>query len=424
MDPIEKKLYEEGKRRNKITAPISMEKTLSMAIEQTAPYKKREQNLSMKLAITVVAVLLFSLTTYNYPALAYYSKKIIGFDGVPDLTLSVLNEQEKGQVIDKSIILSDGTTFTVDGIMTDENQFILFYTLTNPNGVKDTFPLMHVSGFLTKSRQSHGTGASNDSDTEFKGIAHFTPINLFAKNLTLTIAYEGIESNKISFKHDPNKAMATNFKQKINQSFTVDQGQLKFSSITATPTTTIISGTSTVKNIDKLDSNFNLVKLIANGDEVIQTGFGYETGILGTEFEIEYNALREDTETLSLMIQDFVGYDEIDKTILLEHLHEQPINLIGQKELFVSEVHQTKDTIEIKIATEKNILLDGVSIETESGGVTLKTTVDEAYIEYDNREMMKERTLVFETDKLPHSLNIKGLHHLKPYFQSIDILIE
>ncbi len=424
MDPIEKMLRDEREKRNNMTAPASMEKSLTEALQYTAPQKKPRKKTVMKIVVLVAAILLFSLTSYNYPALAYYSKKMIGFEGVPNLTLAVLNEQEKGQVIDKSVTLSDGTVFTIDGIMTDENQFILFYTLANSNGVKMEFPFMHVSGFLSNARKSHGTGKSNDDGTVFKGIAHFTPINLFAKNLTLKIGYEGIEENEISFKHDPNKAMATNFKQKINQSFTVDQGKLTFSTITATPTSTIITGKSTVKNLDKLNSTFDRVKLIANGEEVIQSGFGYHTEITGTEFDITYNALREDTETLSVMIQDFVGYDVIDKTISLEKVSDSPITLIKEKELLIKEINQIDNHVEITIATDENVLLDGVTIEAKNGETSLKTTIGEDYVDNKDGEMMKERTLVFESNELPYTMNVKGIHHLKPYYQSFDIPVK
>src|SRR5690625_1978989 len=101
MDPIEKMLRDEREKRNNMTTPASMERTLTEALQYTAPQKGSKSNVVMKIAVIVAAILLFSLTSYNYPALAYYSKKMIGFEGVPNLTLAVLNEQEKGQVIDK-----------------------------------------------------------------------------------------------------------------------------------------------------------------------------------------------------------------------------------------------------------------------------------------------------------------------------------
>ena len=74
---------------------------------------------------------------YNYNGFAYYGKKIMGFDDLMSGTLAELNEEGMGQTIGKSVLLEDGTEFTVDGIMTDANQLILYYTLTNTKETDD-----------------------------------------------------------------------------------------------------------------------------------------------------------------------------------------------------------------------------------------------------------------------------------------------
>ncbi len=60
--------------------------------------------------------------------MAYYSKKILGVDPVLNGTLKQLNEEGLGQPVDETITLTNETKFTVNGVMTDENQLILFYT--------------------------------------------------------------------------------------------------------------------------------------------------------------------------------------------------------------------------------------------------------------------------------------------------------
>ena len=69
--------------------------------------------------------------------LPYYGKKIFGFDEVITGTLKELNNEGMGQIIEKQTKLEDGTDFIINGIITDANQLILYYTLTNPNGIDE-----------------------------------------------------------------------------------------------------------------------------------------------------------------------------------------------------------------------------------------------------------------------------------------------
>src|SRR5699024_2708819 len=78
--------------------------------------KKSNFTRIVQYASVVLAVILLALTSYNYQSLDYYSKKILGFDEFYG-AVGILNEAEKGQIIDKTIELEEGLTFTVNGIM-------------------------------------------------------------------------------------------------------------------------------------------------------------------------------------------------------------------------------------------------------------------------------------------------------------------
>src|SRR5690625_7156654 len=79
--------------------------------------------------------------------------------------------------------------------------------------------------------------------------------------------------------------MTTHVKQAIKESITVNQGKVTFSSITASPTVTVISGTANFQNIP-----FEQIKLIANGETIAWQGSRTSTG-LRTTFSIRYDAL-------------------------------------------------------------------------------------------------------------------------------------
>src|SRR5690625_531842 len=163
MVDIEKRLMKEKDRINVITAPEKLEVRLEQALEQVPVRKGFNKNSIWKIAIA--AILLFSLIGYNYNALAYYSKKIIGFDEVLYGDLKELNEQGMGQMIDKSIQLDKDTTLTIDGMMTDENRLVLFCTLKNPNGIDEDHNYLsfsEINGFLTNANVQSGSAILSD----------------------------------------------------------------------------------------------------------------------------------------------------------------------------------------------------------------------------------------------------------------------
>ncbi len=90
-----------------------------------------------------------------------------------------------GQSIDKKTTLADGTELTINGIMADANQFIVYYTLTNPMGLdetKDQFRPFKIEGFLTDSNVSSGVSLINEDQTEIKGTMTFDSVSPFSKN--------------------------------------------------------------------------------------------------------------------------------------------------------------------------------------------------------------------------------------------------
>ena len=104
-----------------------------MALEQTPTRKK---NRMPKWFAVAAALLCLSIVSYHYNAFAYYGKKLLGYDEILSGTLAQLNEEGSGQSIDQKVMLANGTELFLDGIMTDENQLILYYTLTNSKGLR------------------------------------------------------------------------------------------------------------------------------------------------------------------------------------------------------------------------------------------------------------------------------------------------
>ncbi|MBQ4899809.1 DUF4179 domain-containing protein [Paenibacillus sp. Marseille-P2973] len=430
MNKIEERLAEEKKRIDSITAPEDLEMRLRKALDKAPSRSKRRVPPIWKAA---AAVLLFIvILSFNFPAFAYYGKQLLGFDGLINGTLQELNDQGKGQTIEKRMTLEDGTLLTIDGLMTDANQLILFYTLSNPQGVSEAdatgiFSPAKITGFLTDSFVESGVSQMNDEHTEIKGTYTFEPVSPFAKKLTLHFrqqpSFGTVKDSEMTFAYDPNKAMQTEVKQRIRKTLEVDKGTITFQTITATPTMTMIKGTLNIDNFDRIRNSLDGIELIANGQPVDQVGSGRQSSYGGMKFDIRYDALPQDLKSLKLVIKEFVGYRKLDLKIPLPSPADQPV-LLEDKELWIKKVSSTSRGIEITIATEEDVMLDGVFIQANGENIPLNTTLNQHDTKLPDGTILKERTLLFDASVQPEQLIIKGMHYMKPFNINIKIPVD
>lgn len=428
MKRIEERLIDEKKRLDAVTVPEDLEARLRTALNNTPKRTKRRAPIWV---IAAIALLFMSIAGYNYKAFAYYGKKIFGFDEVMTDTLNELNNDGMGQIIEKQTKLEDGTDFIINGIITDANQLILYYTLINPNGIDEhtrmSFSLSKVTGFLTNSYAEFGSSLMNDDQTELKGTMSFEPVNPFSKKLTLhydqQLENSQMIERSISFSYHPNEALQTEMKQSLKKKFTVDKGTVTFNSITATPASTVIDGTLNVENFDRVESALHGIELIANGRPVQLMGSGNQSSLKGQEFEVRYDALPKQLDSLQLVINEFVGYEKLEENIALATIKNEPIPS-ESKELWVKDVSTTVQGVEITIATENDVMLDRVSIKTHNEVIPLKTTVNQTHTELEDGRIMKERTLLFDTTEEPEYLLIQGMHYMKQYNHTLEIQVD
>lgn len=428
MNDIEKILSDEKIHIDAITAPDELESRMRDALDKTATNKNKRFRVMWKVA--AVVLLMTSIVSYNYNAFAYYGKKLIGFDELIDGTLLELNEAGRGQIIAEKTTLLDGTVLVINGIMSDANQFIMYYTLTNPNGLEDSidvFSRPQVTGFLTNSNVNTGTSLLSDDRTQITGMMTFDPVSPFAKKLTLSYwenaTSNGMSEGSLTFDYYPDQAMQTEIKQKINKSFKVDQGSINFKSITATPTMTLIKGTLKVDNLSRVSSAMQGIHLIANGKMIAWMGSGQQTSYGGTTFEIRFDVLPTELDSLQLVVNEFVGYAKLQDNLLLKTINDEPF-LLADKELWVKEVVSTSQGVEITIATDQDVMLDGVSIETVEGTVSLRTTVKQDLKKQADGRILKVRTLLFDTTNDPQFMVIEGMHYMKEYNYEINIPVK
>lgn len=431
MERVDRLLADERERMDSITAPEGLEERLRHALTRIPDKPKRSRASKWTVAAMVLSMLV-SAVGYNHDAFAYYGQRIFGFDEVMTGKLKELNTAGRGQTVDRSASLQDGTDFIVSGVMADANQIILYYALRNPDGIdKQTqqyIQLSRLTGFLTNSYASWGTTKMNDEQTELVGSLSFESVSPFAKKLTLHYS-ERKEDNSVidgslSFPYHPNEAIETQIQQSIKEKVAVDQGTITFGSITATPLSTVIKGTWNVDNPDRVRLPFGDIDLIVNGKPLSIEGSGFSHSMKGRTFELRYGALPENLESLQLVVREFPGYrklaEKVDLTLVSP---KEPIALAG-KELWVKSVKPTEEGTEIILMTDDDVLLDGVSLETTKGTADLRTTIGQTETKSENGRILKERTLLFASTGKPQYLLIQGMHYRKTYDKVVEIPLD
>ncbi len=428
MDNIEKRLIKEKERLDAITTPENVETRLRNALE-LAPTKKKRR-VTPRWIVAAAVVFFLVIASYNYNAVAFYGKTLLGFDELISGTLKNLNEKGMGQPIDQKIKIDEETDVWLHGMMSDENRFILYYTLTNPSGInlfeEDLFRPNTITGTFTNAAVESGIYLLEENDTVLKATLSFEPVSPFAKELTLhydqPVANGERREGTVTFPYNANQALPTNIKKSIKKKIHVDQGTVTFRSITATPTMTIIDGSLNVKNFDRVNLPLDGIELIANGEPVEKIGGGNSSAFLGRKFDIRFDALPEPLHSLELVVKEFVGYEKINKRITLGAPQEEPFLLYDNKKLWITNVNETNEGVQITLATDDDVMLDGVSIETANNEqIPLHTTVNQVSITKNN-QTLKERTLLFETTLEPKSIIVEGIHYMKEYGDRIEII--
>lgn len=430
MNNIEEQLAEEKQRLENESPPKELNTRLRSVLA-TAPSRKSKRIAPIWKAAAVL-ILIAAIFGSNYNAFAYYGKQLFGFDELMEDTLKQLNDKGMGQSIEEKVTLKDGTDFTINGIIADANQLVMYYTLFNPQGLDQSHEpirLESISGFWTKSHPASGTSVMNEQQTEMKGMMTFDSVSPFAKKLTLhymqmPYSAEQMSAGAITFAYNPNQALQTQLRQSINKTFKVDHGSLTFQSITATPTQTVVRGTMRVDNYYRVHNALDGIKLRADGIEIPLKGSGSQSSFGSRiRFEILYDALPQQLQSLELVMDHFVGYQSLNQKLPLENAGADPFKL-GEENLWVKDVSVTADHVEVTIATADDVMLDGVSLETQGENTPLQTTVRQDLVKQADGTLLKQRTLLFNAKNKPEYLLIKGMHYMKAYNETIAIPIK
>ncbi|MGI6225463.1 MAG: DUF4179 domain-containing protein [Peptococcales bacterium] len=423
---IEEMLLEKGRAFKNCTAPDEMELCLQKALNHVKPKRKA--------GLIAVALIFAMLFTYNYDAIAYYGKKLLGYDELMNGAISDLNELGRGQEINKSYTFPNGVKVTLDGIMFDENRLIAFYSIESPEKNIDNFSLFPVvmEGKFKTYHSTSGHGIHNEEKTEIKWLHDFKTPAFYERNLTFkfSLSEKGkfIGEGSIAFKLDRGKAMGYTIKQPLNKTISVDESKVLFNSITASPTMTLVEGTlklpaETRKNIEiSRNHRLNLdYDLLADGIVIPEMGSGLRSSPLGLTFEGRFEPLPRDFQDLKIRLNKLPFSKNTHKLVEL-NLEGEEINIdVEGNEILLKKLYTRDNASYLTIVTDEDVLLEKVYLLVDGKRISLEKTIFGDHQKHSDGTITYERTLQFLGKGQHYQLLLERLSFTKEYDEIIDI---
>lgn len=429
MDKLDKLLSEEKKRLEDLKTPENMESRLRKSLERVP--KKKKKSLKIRVASLLLAVLILG---YNMDTLAYYGKKLIGYENIMTGTLKELNNLGKGQIIDKSHTFKNGVKITVDGIMLDDNNMIIFYTLYSPKtnvGDIDSNINITLEGMGKRQFIFDGSGQINEDETEMKWIISTDEIPKFFErtikfNISINEDNKVIETAQIPFKIDRSQALDKSIRINIGKKVQLSKDRsIKIKNLVASPTTTVIKGE--IQNILELGLDYineNRIRpeniemvLIANGKEVEIQKSGISTNIDGIKFEQRFDALPSNIKDLQLKLVSFTGDFDVGLSVNLSIGQTRDVEILGEDIKIVDVYEKDGDTF-ITIITKKDTILSRTSLNIDGKASKLQETIpvaDKDLSKIEGIETKHARTLRFKGTGKNLSLDIDSIRYTKSY---------
>lgn len=436
MKDIDKLLNDEKQRMEDLEIPMELEARLFKALEGKDFEGRKQRMWHLRAMAAAVAVLLL-LVSFNFSTLAYYSKRLIGFDNVMRGTLQELNQMGQGQVINKSYTFKNGIIVTLDGIMMDESQLLVFYTVTETSGELDHINLdanIQFKGLFKSYNMRHGQGEINDENTEVKWMMSFNPIAFYERSLSFNFSMKNdgeIERGSIAFKLDRAKAMKTTLKSRINKTIKVDGVKVHFDSILASPTQTVIEGSiqsllqlamDQLKGERIRPSNLSF-RLIANGEELTSISGGMSTDMKGITFHQEFDALPKDLKSLQLHLDGLRVDRDVDEKIDIPMDVANKTQEVLNKEITINNILTDDNKTSITFTTLEDVLLSRVYLLVDGKRVELEGTDSSDYIKT-NEGIYHTRTIHFNGAGEDNKLVIEKITYLQEFDIVIDIPIK
>ena len=435
LNELDRLLSEEKKKLDDIIIPNDIELRLRESLNNIP--KRKNKHFRGRVAVILIFVILLG---YNMDTLAYYGKKLLGYDTVMNGTLQELNDLGKGQLVGKTHTFSDGVSVTLDGVMLDDNNLIFFYTIEDPKyNVEDIFSRLRIG--ITGYAGTSGYGGQGNTDSEGKSQQWIirtdrTP-KFYEQNIGLELYYTtdagNMEEGKINFNLDRNAAVGKSISIAVNEELELDSRNIRVKSLVASPTSTFVHGE--VQNILELGLDYlsgerfraSVVDMIllADGKEIENYGSGMRSDMSGTKFDLQFDAIPEDTKEIELKLKYFGGEHDTNELIKLNKDEAKEVNILGQN-IRIEDVYEESGNTYITFTSEENTTLSKVYLVIDGVRHDLKETIPGDYEKviyeevidgnsYKTTKIFYTRTMKFEGTGDSLELEILRIRYTKDY---------
>jgi hypothetical protein len=432
---VEELLKKKKQALGQMEVPEEMEERLRFVL-RNLPLPRRGIK-KWKMMIAACVLILLIATQSN--TLAYYAKHLVGYNQIMNGTLQELNELGKGQSIGKDYYFKNGTQLTLDGIMLDDNQLIAFYTVKGVKGNLEQLTVFGISGKKGDYYFSGSEGQLNNDGTEIKYVGSFEPPYFFEKDLSFRFSMTAAEFNRgveefgeVAFQLDRDQAMGHILKKEIHQTLNIDGNRIRFESILASPTTTVIKGVIQYPwelawdqiigeriRPQKID-----IRLLANGRDITKQGSGMKTDITGIRFSHQFDALSTPLEKLQIQVISFqADHDVQEKVEIIKDVQDQPIKILGQ-DIVLKNIMESGGETFLTISSEDSVILTGVQMIMDGKEVRLEDTRSDVHEKKPGGIIEHTRTLHFKGTGQKLQLLIKRMTYKQTLDKIIDIPVD
>ncbi|MGE5422120.1 MAG: DUF4179 domain-containing protein [Ignavibacteriales bacterium] len=431
MSDIESMLEDRRIELEQIEVPVELEHRLRSALDKrSGPVEPR-----FSWGVLVAGIVLAFMVIYNFDAVAYYGKKLVGYDEVMNGTLQQLNELGKGQIVNKSCTLPSGVIVTLDGIMLDANQLIVFCSVRNPHGQVDNMHLgtgPFMNGTFGSYLINGGQGELSDDKSEEKWTFNCDTPFILERNLDFDFNVENegrTESGTISFRLDRSKAMGRTLKKTLNKTIKLGNEKITLESITASPTSTVVKGS--MRSIvelaadqimgERMRPNELTMELIANGKIVTEMSGGMSTDMNGIRFHQENDALPSGLKQLQIKIVSFgADHDVKERVALDQNKVDVPVEILNQ-DITINKVFETNGDLFVTVTSEESVIFTRVNAVMDNRRVSLLETIDERLDKKIDGTITRTRTLHFKGLGDDLVLDIQRMSYRTTFNKIVDV---
>lgn len=427
MDNIERILSEGKNELDNLKLPEDIESRLRDALSNV-PNKKKRVGFKGKVAVLIIVTFLIG---YHVDTLAYYAKRLIGYDNVMNGTLQELNELGKRQVIDESYTFKNGVKITLDGIMLDDNNLIAFYTIYDPSGnVQEAYSdlsIHQIEGVFGKTYNYSGHGEASEDGKEMKWVITCDKPRFYERKMKLKMSsYKMREMGEVKFTLDRNQAMGHSLKIPINKEIEIDGRKIKIESLVASPTSTVIKGriqsiieigVDEIKGERFMPGSIEL-GLIADGKEVQIQGSGISTDMKGSQFDISYDVLPGETSNIEIVLKFFGGNHDVNELIELKKGRINKDIKVLEQDMRINEIYELEGNTYINITTDESLALSKVLLNIDGEKIEAGKTIPGDYekiVEGENVKINYTRTIEFNGIGEGLELDIQRITYNKSY---------